>query len=139
MEEEEEEEEDKDRDAQPASQSCVSLCPGWQRPAQSQKVTRSTRGGMDQGVLQSAPGTGEMRDGLDGRWQMAAGDPGQARRGAGRAGGLVGRAVGRRGGKQTMRTIIACCNLRRVRDKASHHSFLAAHPYSSCRINRIKS
>lgn len=42
---------------------------------------------MRSSVLQSAPGTGEPGEMRDGRWQMAAGNPGQLLEGLG---GLVG-------------------------------------------------
>lgn len=83
---------------------CVCFCPGWQHQHNHKREPDppgdATRTGMDQGLLQSglqsAPGTGEMRDG---RWQMGTGAPRQRFHGLGwcelvGAGGLA--LVGRR-------------------------------------------
>lgn len=104
MQEKEEEEEDDDRDG-PFSQSSVSLCPGWQRPAQSQKRAKSHQEGRRRRGLtrdrEEQRGTGrdwarcEM---ADGRWQQ--GTPASLSTGWAGLWTWWGGAVERRGGKE---------------------------------------
>lgn len=73
--EQEQEEEEENCNGQP-SQFCASLCPGWQRPAQSQKTGPTRRGEQDGDGPGCAPVNSSVLQGqarcemADGRWQQ---------------------------------------------------------------------